>query len=120
MLAYGYQAMLAAQAVERLAIEEEIFAELLVPSQISPVDWAPVERSVRATGYLVTIEEGTGGWSWGSEAAAVISRSLFGQLRHPVDVVASGRDIIPSSKLKESAVLVGANRIDAAIRAAAA
>ncbi len=120
VLAYGYQAMLAAQAVERLAIEEEIFAELLVPSQISPVDWAPVERSVRATGYLVTIEEGTGGWSWGSEAAAVISRSLFGQLRHPVDVVASGRDIIPSSKLKESVVLVGANRIDAAIRAAAA
>jgi len=57
VLAYGYQAMLAAQVIDRLAMEEEIFAELLVPAQISPMDWAPVERSVAATGRLVTVEE---------------------------------------------------------------
>lgn len=44
VLAYGYQAMLAAQVVERLAIEEEIFVELLVPSDLSPMDYGPVER----------------------------------------------------------------------------
>jgi pyruvate/2-oxoglutarate/acetoin dehydrogenase E1 component len=119
VLAYGYQAMLAARVVERLAVEDEIFVELLVPSQIAPMDWGVVERSVRATGALLTVEEGTQGWSWGTEAAAVISRNLFGQLRQPVEVVASEADIIPSSKRKESAMLVGADRIDAAIRKAA-
>ncbi|WIM99570.1 transketolase C-terminal domain-containing protein [Actinoplanes oblitus] len=118
VLAYGYQAMLAAQVIERLAIEEEIFAELIVPAQIAPMDWAPVERSVSVTGRLVTIEEGADGWSWGSEAASVISRRLFGRLRQPVDVVASEPTIIPSSKPKEADVLVGSARIEAALRAA--
>jgi len=119
VLAYGYQAMLAAQVVERLAMTEEIFAELIVPAQIAPMDWAPVERSVAGTGRLVTVEEGTDGWSWGAEAASVISRRLFGRLTRPVDVVASDPTVIPSSKAKESAVLVGSARIEAAIRAAA-
>jgi pyruvate/2-oxoglutarate/acetoin dehydrogenase E1 component len=120
VLAYGYQAALAAKVVQRLAVEEEIFAELLVPSQISPMDWSPVEAAVRATGALLTVEEGTEGWSWGTEAAAVISRTHFGRLRQPVEVVASEPDIIPSSKQKESSMLVGTDRIDAAIRKAAA
>lgn len=118
VLAYGYPAMLAAKVVERLAIEEEIFVELLVPAQIAPMDWAPVERSVRATGRLITVEEGTGGWSWGTEAAAVISRRLFRELRRPVEVVASEPTVIPSAKRKESQVLLGGDRIEAAIRAA--
>jgi pyruvate/2-oxoglutarate/acetoin dehydrogenase E1 component len=120
VLAYGYEAMLAAKVVEQLAIEEEIFAELLVPAQLAPMDWGPVERAVRATGNLVTVEEGTGGWSWGTEAAAVISHRLFGELRRPVEVVASERTVIPSSKAKESRMLVGAARIESAIREAAA
>jgi acetoin:2,6-dichlorophenolindophenol oxidoreductase subunit beta len=119
VLAYGYQAMLAARVVARLAIEEEIFVELLVPAQIAPMDWAPVERSVRATGQLITVEEGVSGWSWGTEAAAVISQRLFGQLRRPVDVVASEPTVIPSSKRQESRMLVGEAQIEAAIRAAA-
>jgi acetoin:2,6-dichlorophenolindophenol oxidoreductase subunit beta len=120
VLAYGYQAMLAAKVVERLAIEEEIFAELLVPAQLAPMDWAPVERSVRVTGRLVTVEEGAGGWSWGTEAAAVISRRLFRELRGPVEVVASEPTVIPSSKVRESQVLVGTGQIETAIRDAVA
>ena len=53
VVAYGYQAELARRVLERLAIEEEIFAELLVPAQLSPVDWVPLERSVAATGSLL-------------------------------------------------------------------
>jgi pyruvate/2-oxoglutarate/acetoin dehydrogenase E1 component len=120
VLAYGYSAFLATKVIERLAIEEEIFAELLIPAQIAPMDWAPVERSVRATGSLLTVEEGTGGWSWGTEAAAVIGRGLFGELRRPVSVVASEQTVIPSSKVREGRMLVGAGQIEAAIREAAA
>jgi pyruvate/2-oxoglutarate/acetoin dehydrogenase E1 component len=119
VLAYGYQALLAARVVQRLAMEEEIFAELLVPAQIAPMDWEPVERSVRATGHLITVEEGVSGWSWGTEAAAVISERLFGELRRPVNVVASTPTVIPSSKRRESRMLVGEEQIEAAIRAAA-
>lgn len=118
VLAYGYQASLAAKVIERLAIEEEIFAELIVPAQIAPMDWEPVLSSVATTGSLVTVEEGADGWSWGAEAASVVSRKLFGRLRRPVDVVASEPAIIPSSKTKEAAVLVGSAQIEAAIRRA--
>lgn len=120
VLAYGYQAMLAARVVERLAVEEEIFVELLVPAQLAPMDWAPVERSVGVTGRLVTVEEGAGGWSWGTEVAATVSRRLFRELRSPVEVVASEPTVIPSSKARESRVLVGESQIEAAVRAAAA
>lgn len=116
VLAYGYQAMLVAQAIERLAVEEEIFAELLVPSQLSPMDYAPIEQSAGVTGSLVTIEEGAGGWSWGTEVAAVMSERLFGRLRRPIGVVASQRTVIPASREKESQMLVGPSHIDTAIR----
>ncbi|GIH08164.1 pyruvate dehydrogenase [Rhizocola hellebori] len=119
VLAYGYQAMLAAEVVERLAVEEEIFVELLVPAQLSPMDWTPVEESVRATGSLVTVEEGTGGWSWGTEIAAVMSEKAFGRLRRPISVVASERTVIPSSRAREAGMLVGTPQIETAILEAA-
>jgi acetoin:2,6-dichlorophenolindophenol oxidoreductase subunit beta len=43
VLAYGYQAELARRVLSRLAAEEEIFGELVVVSQISPLDWEPIE-----------------------------------------------------------------------------
>ena len=120
VLAYGYQALLVAKVLERLAMEEELFAELLVPGQIAPMDWAPVEASVAVTGALLTVEEGTAGWSWGTEAAAVIGKRLFGALRRPVEVLASAKTVIPSSRPKESEMLVGPNHIERAVREAAA
>jgi pyruvate/2-oxoglutarate/acetoin dehydrogenase E1 component len=120
VLAYGYTALLAQRALERLAVEEEVFGELLVPAQIAPMDWGPVEASVAATGSLVTAEEGMAGWSWGTEAAAEIGRRGFSRLRRPVRVVASGPGIIPSSRELEREVLVGIDRISEAIREAAA
>lgn len=116
VLAYGYQALLAATALEELALEEEIFGELIVPAQISPMDWAPVERSVGVTGSLLTVEEGTAGWSWGTEAAAVLGGRLFGQLRRPIEVLASARTVIPGAKRLESEMLVGLSQIKNAIR----
>jgi pyruvate/2-oxoglutarate/acetoin dehydrogenase E1 component len=120
VVAYGYEAVLCAKVLEKLAIEEEIFAELLVPAQIAPMDWAPIERSVRVTKSLLTVEEGTAGWSWGTEAAAVINKRLFGQLRRPVEVLASEPTVIPGAKRLEAEMLVGARQIEAAVREASA
>ena len=116
VLAYGYEAHLAEEVVKRLAIEEEIFAELLIPAHLSPIDWAPIERSVRTTKRLVTIEEGTEGWSWGTEVAAVMGKRMFGLLAHPVEVVASKRTVIPASRRVEKQTLVGLEHIARAIR----
>jgi len=104
--------------LQKLAIEEEIFVQALVPAQIAPMDWAPVIRSVNNTGRLITIEEGTQTWSWGSEAAAVIGKECFGQLHRPVEVLASQETVIPSSHQQEKLVLVNEDQIERAIRGA--
>ena len=120
VLAYGYTGLLAARALEELAVEEEVFGELVVPAQIAPMDWGPVEASVERTGSLVTLEEGMADWSWGTEAAAEIGRRRFSELRRPVRVVASEPTVIPSSRDLEAEVLVGSDTMKEAIREAAA
>jgi pyruvate/2-oxoglutarate/acetoin dehydrogenase E1 component len=120
VIAYGYQAELARRVQARLALEEEIFVELLVTAQLAPLDLDPILDSAAATGALVTLEEGTSGWSWGTEIAAEAGRRLFGSLRRPVEVVASGSDVIPSSRGPERDLLVGEEQIEAAILAVAA
>jgi acetoin:2,6-dichlorophenolindophenol oxidoreductase subunit beta len=120
VVAYGYQAELVRRVLERLAIEEELFAELLVPSQLSPIDWGPLERSVTATGSVLTVEEGTGGWSWGTEVAAGLGSRLFGRLRRAPSVLASAKDIVPGAPDREAEMLVGEPQIEAAVLEAAA
>jgi acetoin:2,6-dichlorophenolindophenol oxidoreductase subunit beta len=120
VLAYGYSAFLAARVLEQLAIEDEIFAELVVPAQIAPLDLDPIQASLERTGSLVTIEEGTAGWSWGTEVAAQLGRRQFGRLRRPIDVVASEPAIIPARTDHEGRMLVGAEHIRRAVREAAA
>jgi acetoin:2,6-dichlorophenolindophenol oxidoreductase subunit beta len=120
VVAYGYQAELARRVQARLALEEEIFVELLVAAQLAPFDHEPVIASASVTGSIVTLEEGTAGWSWGTEIAAETGRRLFDTLRRPVEVVASDADVIPSARERERALIVGEERIEAAIRAAAA
>jgi acetoin:2,6-dichlorophenolindophenol oxidoreductase subunit beta len=120
VVAYGYQAELARRVQARLALEEEIFVELLVAAQLAPLDLEPIITSAAVSGSLVTLEEGTAGWSWGTEIAAEAAKRLFGALRRPVEVVASGADVIPSSRERERTVILGEERIEAAIRAAAA
>jgi pyruvate/2-oxoglutarate/acetoin dehydrogenase E1 component len=119
VVAYGYQAELARRVLDRLAIEEEIFGELVVPAQLSPVDWGPLERSAAVTGSVLTVEEGTGGWSWGTEVAAELGTRLFGRLRRAPAVLASTPDVIPGALDREAEMLVGERQIQRAVRAAA-
>ena len=120
VVAYGYQAELSQRVLERLAIEQEVFAELLVPAQLSPIDWGPLERSATVTGSILTVEEGTGGWSWGTEVAAGLSARLFGRLRHAPSVLASANDVIPGASDREAEMLVGERQIEDAVMEAAA
>lgn len=120
VVAYGYSALMAARVIERLAVDEEVFAELLVPAEIAPLDVVPIEASVRRTKSLVTIEEGVDGWAWGTEIASHVGREAFGMLRRPVDVLASAKCVIPSGRARERDVLVGEDDMRGRIRDAAA
>jgi pyruvate/2-oxoglutarate/acetoin dehydrogenase E1 component len=116
VLAYGYQAELARRVLSRLAVEEEIFGELIVPSQITPIEWEPIEASVNVTRSLLVVEEGVDGFTWGSEVAARISSRFFNKLRRPVVTAASDPTVIPSSKTLEARMLMTSERVEQAIR----
>lgn len=116
VLAYGYQAELARRVLSRLAVEEEIFGELVVPSQISPLHWEPIDASVNVTRRLLVIEEGVAGCTWGSEVAARISAHFFGELHQPVATAASDPAVIPAAKMLEARMLMTPERVERAIR----
>jgi pyruvate/2-oxoglutarate/acetoin dehydrogenase E1 component len=99
--AYGYTAEMALEAVWRLAMEQEIFAELIVPTLIHPMDLMPLLSSVRRTKRLVTVEESCVSFGWGSE---VVSKTVEIE---PCIVrrVGAQNSCIPSSRPLESAVL---------------
>ncbi len=102
--AYGYMASLARQAATRLAYEHEIFAEIIVPTQLSPVDDAAILDSLRRTGRLLTVEEGTLTLGWGAEIAARAAEALGPALRSTHRLAA--RDLpIPASVPLEARIL---------------
>jgi len=75
LAAYGYMAELARQAMLRLAYEQEVFTELVIPTRLAPFDLDGILDSTARTGRLVTIEEGGGTLGWGAEVLARVSES---------------------------------------------
>jgi pyruvate/2-oxoglutarate/acetoin dehydrogenase E1 component len=112
--AYGYMAELARQAVERLAYEQEIFTELIVPTQLSPFEVDPIVQSVSQTGSLLVVEEGTYSMGWGSEVVARIAEAL-GTIPIKYKRLAAQETPVPASGALEAVALPG---VDSIIRAA--
>jgi pyruvate/2-oxoglutarate/acetoin dehydrogenase E1 component len=104
LTAHGHMAELAAQAIVRLAYEHEVFAELVVPTQLWPLDVRPLAESVARTATLVTAEEGTLGAGWGSEVVAAVAEALGPGLRCARRVAA--RDMpVPAAPALEAMAL---------------
>jgi pyruvate/2-oxoglutarate/acetoin dehydrogenase E1 component len=70
IVCYGYNFELVRAAALELLMEQEIFCEIILFSQLSPFNLDPLYRSLRNTGKLVTVEEGTLSLGWGAELAA--------------------------------------------------
>ncbi len=115
VVAYGYTAAVVRDVVARLAVERELFVELVVPALLAPADLDVVVASATATGAVLTVEEGTAGWSWGDGVAAAVNAACFGRLRHPVRVLCSAAAVIPTARHLESDVLVSAAAVEAAV-----
>lgn len=120
IVTYGGMAELAVAAAERLLIEDEIEAEVLVVSGLSPLDLAPIAGSLARSGRLLVCEEATPVASWGSELVARVAAEHFGLLSAaPVKV--SARNVpIANTRSLEDATLPQEKDIVSAARAMAA
>jgi pyruvate/2-oxoglutarate/acetoin dehydrogenase E1 component len=108
--AYGYMAELARQAIIRLAYEHEIFAELVVPTRLSPFNVDVIQASASQTGKLLAVEEGSLTLGW---AAEVIARLAEIQKNHPIKYrrLAAKEFPIPASGPLEAEMLPGVEHI---------
>lgn len=73
---YGYNFELVRAAAHELMYEHEIFAEIVLFSQLSPFELNPLFDSLRRTRRLLTVEEGTLTLGWGAEIAARSSEQV--------------------------------------------
>ncbi|MCS7246657.1 MAG: thiamine pyrophosphate-dependent enzyme [Anaerolineales bacterium] len=104
LIAYGYAAELARKAMLQLAYREEIFCELVVPTQLNPCESKKLLESVRRTGRAIVIEEGTLTLGWGAEVLARLAEQALPSLLR-VARIATADCPIPASPPLEKAVL---------------
>lgn len=109
LVAYGYMAELARQALQELAYQDEIFAELIVLTQLSPFEIEPVLTSTRTTSRVLIAEEGTAALGWGAEIAARLAESAGTNLK--IKRLAAADTPIPAAGSLESAVLPGVTEL---------
>ena len=115
LAAYGYMAELARESMLTLAYEDEIFSELLVFTQIAPLQSAALLDSLRVTGRLVTIEEGTLTLGWGAEVGVLAHEGLGSRLKG-IRRVAAQDMLIPSARALEEQVLPSPSDIIKAVK----
>ncbi len=116
VVTYGGMLPAALEAVHELILEEEIFVEVVALARLNPLDLAPILDSVRRTGVLITLEEGTLTGGIGAEVAAQVQQEAWGQLRAPIRRIAAPDGIVPAARSLEQAVLPGAvNVVDAVL-----
>jgi acetoin:2,6-dichlorophenolindophenol oxidoreductase subunit beta len=111
---YGYMADLALEAALRLAYEKEIFVELVVPTQLAPVETGALLASARETRRLLVVEEGSQTVGWGAEIAARCAETLGPEL-HTLRRLGAQEVPIPASIHLEATVLPGIEDIIGAV-----
>ncbi len=104
IIAYSYTAELARRAMLELAVHDEIFCELVVPTQLSPYTDDGLLESAKRYGKVLVVEEGSRTLGWGAEVLARLAEQLF---PHPIRLarLAAADHPIPASPPLEKAAL---------------
>jgi pyruvate/2-oxoglutarate/acetoin dehydrogenase E1 component len=105
---YGYNFELALATARELLYEHEIFAEIVLFSQLSPFELSPLFDSLRRTRRLMTVEEGTLTLGWGAEVTARCAQAVPGV---KISRVAALDLPIANSKTLEDEILPSQERI---------
>ena len=103
LVTYGGGAEICVRAAERLHRTEEIATKIVLIEQLSPFDRQTVVEGVGGSDYVLTVEEGTEGWGFGSECARALLE-VGSSPRHFRSVAASPTPI-PSARNLEAAAL---------------
>jgi 2-oxoisovalerate dehydrogenase E1 component len=115
VVTYGGMTEIVERALGEAFVEDEIVAEYIVPSQLAPLRLDPILASVRRTGRLVVVEEGTGPWGFGAELVAAVVEAMAAAPPRCARVGAHHLPI-PGARPAEEAVLPDAARVVAALR----
>ena len=102
---YGYNFELTRAAVLHLLMEYEIFAEIILFTQLSPFDLEPLLASVHRTRNLLTVEEGTQSLGWGAEVIARVAENINDLSGYKFHRIAARNLPIGNSKMLEDAIL---------------
>jgi acetoin:2,6-dichlorophenolindophenol oxidoreductase subunit beta len=109
ILAYGGCVEHAVIAAKQLFEDEEIRTAVVAIEQLSPFPDDYVQKAVGGCQRVVSVEEGSPGWGFGSECA----RALIGHVKH-FKAVTGPDHPLPSSREWEDDVLPGTSTIRAA------
>lgn len=114
IVTYGGMADLVVSSIEEIFLETDLKPEVIILTQISPLNNSSILRSVIKTKKLVIVEEGSAEGGIGSEVIA----SIMERLEVPIKVrrVAGMPVPIPSVKTLENIVLPEKNRIVSEIK----
>lgn len=114
LFAYGGLSRLILPLMERYS-DEEINVRCVLPSSLRPVPVRTLASAVQKGVPVIVVEEGTAGFNWGSEIAALLYEHAFERLDRPIRRLASDDNIIPSAGKLEDAVLITESKIEQAI-----
>ncbi len=114
ILSYGGASHFVLDVMEQF-VDEEISIKALFPSLINAVDMKELLSELRECSNIIICEEGSEGFNWGSEMAALIYEKMHRQLRNPIRRVAAKNAVIPCAKELEDTVLLHENKIEQAI-----
>jgi pyruvate/2-oxoglutarate/acetoin dehydrogenase E1 component len=103
-------------AARELLIELEIRCQIIVPSQLYPIDLEPILPTLERAERICLADESVPGGTWASEIAQQIYDRLWGRLKNRILLVQSRESVIPSAAHLEREVLVQAATIYWAMR----
>jgi|TARA_B100000315_G_scaffold105566_1_gene96803 pyruvate/2-oxoglutarate/acetoin dehydrogenase E1 component len=105
IIAYGGMIPFVEKAAEYLMIEEELSIEIIIPSKITPFNYNICNNSLKKSGRVVIVEEGTLTNGWGAEVTSLIQEHYFNYLKCPIVRIAAKDMLIGSAKTLEEYVL---------------
>jgi pyruvate dehydrogenase E1 component beta subunit len=112
LVSWGAMIIETMKAAEILAAEE-VSAEVVDLSSISPIDRETILKSVGKTGRLVVAHEAAANCGVGAEVAAIVAEESWGDLKAPVRRVTGYDTPVPLARLERSYIPSVARIVDA-------
>ncbi|HZU76550.1 MAG TPA: transketolase C-terminal domain-containing protein, partial [Dehalococcoidia bacterium] len=117
LIGYGRQVNMLVRVAERLAVDEDVQAEVIDLRSIRPLDEATIIASVRKTNRAVVVQEQWRRFSVASEVSALIQEQAFDDLDAPVERVSGAEAPAPYARNLERAAFPSEQQvIDAVLR----